>query len=377
MRKLALTRLVHLLIATASVAACGGAIAEVGADENDDPQTDDDAGEKADAGKQTDASFKDVSSGDALLTTDGRRDPPDANRPDVFTGCATGSIDPDPALCCKNPPDPACRSQGSGDANHCALDCPAVCEKVAPGSSKGGGFDSCYWTTSASSAKISYTCGQCGVGRIPGDTEPCGAGLVIGDRLARQAYYEAASVVAFDRLADVLARSGAPKALVKRVRRASADESRHTATFTRLARAHGVEATSPALGAASPTLFDLALENAREGCVRETYGALVLLHQATHAADPGLRAAFASVARDEIAHAALSWDLARWFESRLDVSERTRVRQAQRDAERALRADAGGEPDAVDRELGLPAREVAESLCKRLFDALPALDVAA
>jgi hypothetical protein len=374
MRKLALTRLFHVLIATASVAACGGAIADVGADENDDPQTDDDGGDKADAGKKADASFKDVSSSDALLvTTDARKDPADANRPDVFTGCANGMIDPDPTLCCKNPPDPACQSQGSGDANHCALDCPAICEKVAPGSTKSGGFESCYWTASGTNPKISYTCGQCGVGRIPDDTVPCERGHVIGDRLARQAYYEAASVVAFDRLADVLAQSGAPKALVQRVRRASADESRHTATFTRLARARGVEATIPALGAASPTLFELALENAREGCVRETYGALVLLHQATHAADPELRAAFASVARDEIAHAALSWDLARWFDSHLGATDRRRVREAQRDAERALRTSAKDELDAVDRELGLPSSASAESLCARLFDALPAL----
>jgi hypothetical protein len=375
MRKLALTRLFHVLIATASVAACGGAIADVDADEGDDPQTDADGGDTSDAGKKMADASADTSSDVVTTTTDARRDVTDANRPDVFTGCANGLIDPDPTLCCttQSPPDPKCQSQGSGDANHCALDCPAVCERVAPGSTTSGGFESCYWTASATSPKISYTCGQCGVGRIPEDTVPCDRGARIGDRLARQAYYEAASVVAFDRLAEVLAQAGAPAKLVERVRRASADERRHTATFTRLARARGVVASEPALGPASPTLYELALENATEGCVRETYGALVLLHQAEHAADPELRAAFARVARDEIAHAALSWDLARWFEARLDAPERAKVREAQREAERALRSAADDAPDGVDRELGLPSRAVAASLCARLFDALPAL----
>ena len=78
--------------------------------------------------------------------------------------------------------------------------------------------------------------------------------------------------------------------------------------------------------------------------------------QAERAADPELRAAMRAIARDELGHAALSWDLAAWLSSRLSVEERAAVA-----AERA-RAVAGLEeeieetlPEPWRRALGVPS----------------------
>ena len=47
----------------------------------------------------------------------------------------------------------------------------------------------------------------------------------------------------------------------------------------------------------------VAIENAVEGCVRETFGALIASWQAEHARDPGIKRLMRSIARDETRHA--------------------------------------------------------------------------
>ncbi len=392
MRTRLLARHFHLLVASLTLgagAACGGSIATVengGGDADAGNQGDDNVGDdvaNADGSAQDTGIFMDdAGRADANHTDSGKKDAGqlDANKPDVFTGCATGLMDSDPALCCatQTPPASECGNSGNNNGSVCYLDCRAVCERAAPGSTGSPGFQNCYWSASATDPKIGYACGQCGVGRIPGDTAPCAAGASVGERLAAQAYYEAASVIAFDRLADLLEATGAPAGLVRRAREASAEEEHHAALFGRLARARGAEVTRPALGVVASTLLDLAIENATEGCVRETYGALVALYQGSHAMDPELRAAFARVAEDEISHAALSLDLARWFDAHLTASERAQVRAARRDAERALAEGLANDEDDIGRLLGLPSREIAATLYARLFgDVLPAMTAAA
>lgn len=289
---------------------------------------------------------------------------PEADVPDQTTwNCVTGQMDPDPSVCCTDPPAPGCQASPGGD--QCALDCSLVCEKVSPGSSKM--MSSCYWSASTTAPKIQYYCGACGVGRVPNGAEPCARGEDVAERLAMQAYYEAASVIAFERLATVLEAEGAPEALVSAARVASEEERAHAALFSRLAERRGARVRSPELNAERPSLFELALENASEGCVRETYGALIALHQAEHAADPELRDAFRAVAADEIAHAAFSWELAAWFEQALGVPERVALASAFREARRTLRPQAA---DATDLALGLPTEARARDLFDRLFAAL-------
>lgn len=281
--------------------------------------------------------------------------------------CITGQVDPDPSFCCQDN-DPGCTGGGSGgDTSLCQLDCRQVCKKYAPSSSPGGWDGWCNYSASATDTKVFYYCGACGVGRLPDGTVTCGRGDTIGERLAMQSYYEAASVVAFARLADVLVREGAPSDLVRRVRCAAEEERRHARLFAELARARGAEPALPSIGPNETSLFALALENAREGLVRETYGAVVALHQGEHAVDPELRRAFAAIATDEIAHAELSWDLAGWFETRLPAAEREAVEAARQDAMATLRDAATREHDALDAALGVPAPAAGRAIFGDLF----------
>jgi hypothetical protein len=165
----------------------------------------------------------------------------------------------------------------------------------------------------------------------------------------------------------VLVHEGAPPLLVARVRRAAADESRHARLFAELAAARGASVPAVKLDDETPSLFDLALENAREGCVRETYGALVALHQSQYARGQDLRDAFASIADDEIAHAALSWELARFFDARLSGRERAQVGAARAEAMRGLRDAATRDHDPIDARLGMPAPAVSRAMFDALF----------
>lgn len=145
-----------------------------------------------------------------------------------------------------------------------------------------------------------------------------------GEYFAHMAELEAASVVAFQRLHRDLKALGAPAELLARIRKAEQDEVRHTRDTEALARRHGGEPSAPCIDEPldSPTPFSIALENAREGCVRETYGALVAHVQAAQAVDPIVAACMRIIAEEETEHAALSWDIAAWLEPRLEARER-------------------------------------------------------
>lgn len=103
------------------------------------------------------------------------------------------------------------------------------------------------------------------------------------------------------------------------------------------------------------SLEALALENAVEGCVRETFGGLFGAYQAAHAVDPVVRATLAQITRDETTHALLSWQIAAWAEPRLDRAALRRVREARRAAIRELRDEATVAPEPeLCAALGVP-----------------------
>ncbi len=54
------------------------------------------------------------------------------------------------------------------------------------------------------------------------------------------------------------------------------------------------------------------MENAVEGCVRETYGAVRGLVEAQTSRDRGIRHARKSIAADECRHAELAWAVHAW-----------------------------------------------------------------
>ena len=91
------------------------------------------------------------------------------------------------------------------------------------------------------------------------------------------------------------------------------------------------EAPSPC-AAAQLTFEAFVLENAVEGCVRETFGALLAMHQRERAADPGVRGPCAASPQDETRHAELAWAIHRWALPRLSRGRQTSRSSRPRDA---------------------------------------------
>ncbi len=190
-----------------------------------------------------------------------------------------------------------------------------------------------------------------GSGRRPEGFTPRGRRAGAGGWLAASAALEAASVPAFERLARELRRHGAPRALVRAAHRAQNDETRHARVMGALAARYGVPATIPHV----PRLpvrgrEELAVENAREGCVGETLAAIVAHFQALHARDPRVRAAMRRIAQDETRHALLSHQVDAWAGSARAAAAK----------EAALAALEPGDIAAASRDeaaaLGLPTR---------------------
>jgi hypothetical protein len=182
--------------------------------------------------------------------------------------------------------------------------------------------------------------------------------------LAHCAHLESASVASFARLARELCALEAPRALIERVVAAARDERRHGRLLRKIAHARGKGvAKSPRLRLASRSLVEIAIENAVEGAIRETWGAVVAAHQATFATDLEIRNAFVAIAPDEAGHAELAADVACWLESRLAPDERAQVILARRAAIGALVQEIASPPIASVREpLGLPSAAKSLSL---------------
>jgi hypothetical protein len=114
----------------------------------------------------------------------------------------------------------------------------------------------------------------------------------------------------------------------------------------------------------------MAVENAVEGCVRESFAALVATWQARHAKDPAIARAMAGIARDETRHAALAWSVASWLDARLDEGARAEVAAATRTALEALRREVASTPAVLSEVTGLPRGSAATALLEGFASAL-------
>jgi hypothetical protein len=212
---------------------------------------------------------------------------------------------------------------------------------------------------------------NCNIGRRPvglQGAESCEGQEALGRYFAEAAHLEAASVHAFLRLHDELALHGADRGLQDAATRSAMDEVIHTQVTDRLARRFGGTPQRPVVAALPPRpLMEVALDNAVEGCVRETYGALLAHHQALHARDTEVREAMGRIAEDETRHAALSWDVDQWARPLLSDQERQKLREAQRRAVTLLRQEVAVPLDAnIVTAAGMPTPEVALSLLDTL-----------
>jgi hypothetical protein len=204
-------------------------------------------------------------------------------------------------------------------------------------------------------------------GRRPAGLHPAivEATTEAGALFASQGYLEAASVTAFMRLGRELAAHGAPARLIARARRAARDEARHARLMRRLSRRYGAVVPRPRVDhlAVPRTLLELAVENAVEGVVGETWGAALAHFQARAAADPEVRAAMIEIARDETEHAELAHAVARWALPQLSARERGEVKARQRKALAALAVEQSVVlSPSLRRAAGLPDRTQAAFL---------------
>ena len=186
--------------------------------------------------------------------------------------------------------------------------------------------------------------------------------------LAAAAWLEAASIDAFRLLRRELRAAGAPRRLLRAASRSARDERRHARIAGALARRFGVAVSAVERDPAPPrSLAELALENAVEGCVRETWGALVALRQARRASDSSVRAAMSRIAPDEVRHAELAWAVDRWLSQRLNAEQRRQVQRARLAALTELARELEQELPVAERaRLGLPGRDEAAVMCAEL-----------
>lgn len=136
---------------------------------------------------------------------------------------------------------------------------------------------------------------------------------------------EHASVPAFADVALLLAAVGAPLDLVTAAHTAALDEVAHTTVSYAFANAYGGTTHAPGalprllgrrtgsrLRGRRGTLRRLAVEALRDGCLLEGYAGELAAAGADSAVDPAVAAALRGIARDEAAHAELSWRILGW-----------------------------------------------------------------
>ena len=173
-------------------------------------------------------------------------------------------------------------------------------------------------------------------GRVHGDIQKLDKSTgctELGRHFARGYHAEASAVGAFLQLRKELQFHSAPQELVDRCFLAAKEEIVHAQMMAKLAELHQGELPTLDFGTFEPrTLLDLALDNAVEGCIFETFSALEALQQANNATDSVIGKTMKSIALDEMKHAELAWDIHKYLMTKLPKEEQTIVRKAQKEA---------------------------------------------
>jgi hypothetical protein len=192
----------------------------------------------------------------------------------------------------------------------------------------------------------------------------------VGAWLARAAYKDATSALAFARLVDDLKAFGAPADLVARCERAKAAEQRHARQLGRLATRFGAmpESPSPRPLPLRP-LVKIAIDNAVDGLVWGAYGSAVAKYRARHATDETVRRVMEQIAVDEREHVRLAFEVAMWLHANLDPIEAIFVEDSMRHAVTDLARKLDELPEQGIPTAGVPGRLYALAIWRELSHA--------
>jgi len=145
---------------------------------------------------------------------------------------------------------------------------------------------------------------------------PVIAGAALVERWLAAAQAEHASVASFARASLELLAVGAPPSLIAACHRAALDELRHTSACLAIAsRLAGRELAVAPVAALAPRgggVVRVAVDTYLEGCVAETFGALVAARALDGCTDADATRALRRIARDEARHAELAWQIVAW-----------------------------------------------------------------
>ena len=259
---------------------------------------------------------------------------------------------------------------GDADPSQCAAICDHLLTRIHAFNALppcGGGECNASHCVPHTRETVTMTC-ECAyvAGRRPDGLEGSEGGEAAG-RLdpspmrAWVAEMEAAAIHAFVQWASELKRLEAPGPLIARARAAAMDEVVHAGMVGKLAVAYGARVQAPVVAAyGERSLAALAADNAAEGCVRESFAALVATVQARQAASPAVRAVFERIALDETRHGELAHDIQAWLWPQLSAADQAEARAAGDAALRTLAVDVL--PESVRAPLGLPTVAQAEGL---------------
>jgi rubrerythrin len=130
---------------------------------------------------------------------------------------------------------------------------------------------------------------------------------------ARIASCEAASVDAFERLAQQLRVLGAPIDFITSAHEFADDERRHASATETLARRLDPEVDVPSIPERAVEMESLLEETVLEGCIGETLSALELEHMRARCSDEAIASMLARIAAEESRHAEHAWALLAWL----------------------------------------------------------------
>lgn len=195
---------------------------------------------------------------------------------------------------------------------------------------------------------------------------------VLGQYLADMTAMETAAITAFYYLSRELEAYKAPAELIARARQAVLEETRHSEMAALLAASFDAQMPEVCVDDfCLRSLYDIALENAVEGCVNETFAAACGLWQSENAKLDVFREVIAHITEEEMGHAELSWEIHQWIMPQLSQAEQEQIRIAQVEAIESLVAEFKQESDpVVQQTFGLPTKQDAARLFAQLKESV-------